>query len=70
MPQFVSIYLYFTIENENFIIILEAKDSPNRKKVLELVEELNNDKDVPRMIITETKIGDIYKERIDVSFIT
>lgn len=40
--------------------------NPNKKKILELVEELNNDKDVPRMILTDTKIGQIYHERVNV----
>lgn len=41
-------------------------DSPNRAKINELVEELNQDKDIERMILTETKIGEVYKQRVDV----
>ena len=39
---------------------------PRPTAAAELVEELNNDKDVELMILTDTKVGDVYKERINV----
>ena len=36
------------------------------KNTNELVNELNQDKNFEKMIITDMKIGDIYKERIKV----
>ena len=32
----------------------------------ELIDELNQDKNVEKMIMSDMKIGDIYKERIQV----
>lgn len=35
----------------------------------ELIDELNQDKNFEKMILTDMKIGDIYKERIQVSWL-
>lgn len=34
--------------------------------MMELVDELNSEKDINRMILTDMKIGDIYKKRQEV----
>ena len=49
------------------IIFTYLVGSGTRAKAVELVEELNEDKDVEKMILADTQIGEVYKARLGVS---
>ena len=40
--------------------------NPQNKSINELIQDLNNDKDVEKLILSDCKVGDIYKERVKV----
>ncbi|CAI2385349.1 unnamed protein product [Moneuplotes crassus] len=50
----------------NLIIQNDREESPNRKKIQELVDELNTGKDINRMILADMKVGNIYKKRQEI----